>query len=52
MALIKCEVCGHMISDKAKKCPKCGGENTWLVKGNEMNIKEIEGGNDDQSRDA
>lgn len=35
-----------------KKCPKCGKENTWLVKGNEMNIKEIEGGNDDQSRDA
>jgi len=24
MALIKCTACGHMISDKAKKCPKCG----------------------------
>lgn len=24
MALIKCSVCGHMISDKAIKCPKCG----------------------------
>ena len=24
MALIKCEECGNMISDKAKKCPKCG----------------------------
>lgn len=24
MALIKCEKCGHMISDKARKCPKCG----------------------------
>ena len=24
MALIKCEECGHMISDKAIKCPKCG----------------------------
>ena len=24
MALIKCTKCGHMISDKAKKCPKCG----------------------------
>lgn len=24
MALIKCTECGHMISDKAKKCPKCG----------------------------
>jgi len=24
MALIKCKECGHMISDKAMKCPKCG----------------------------
>jgi hypothetical protein len=24
MALIKCAGCGHMISDKATKCPKCG----------------------------
>lgn len=24
MALIKCEKCGHEISDKAIKCPKCG----------------------------
>lgn len=24
MALIKCVECGHMISDKATKCPKCG----------------------------
>ena len=24
MALIKCKQCGHYISDKAKKCPKCG----------------------------
>ena len=24
MALIKCTKCGHMISDKATKCPKCG----------------------------
>lgn len=24
MALIKCEECGHMISDSARKCPKCG----------------------------
>ena len=23
MALIKCERCGHMISNKAKKCPSC-----------------------------
>ncbi len=24
MALIKCENCGQMVSDKASKCPKCG----------------------------
>lgn len=24
MALIKCKECGHMISDRARKCPKCG----------------------------
>ena len=24
MALIKCSGCGHMISDKVSKCPKCG----------------------------
>ncbi len=26
MALIKCTNCGHMISDKAVRCPKCGNE--------------------------
>ena len=24
MALIKCNECGHMISGRATKCPKCG----------------------------
>lgn len=24
MALIKCKNCGHMVSEKATKCPKCG----------------------------
>lgn len=24
MALIKCRECGHMVSDKAERCPKCG----------------------------
>ena len=24
MALIKCSECGHIVSDKATKCPKCG----------------------------
>lgn len=28
MALIKCFECGHMISDKATKCPKCGADQT------------------------
>ena len=23
-------------------CPHCGSEKTWLLKGNELNIKEIE----------
>ena len=26
MALIKCKTCGHLISDKATRCPKCGAE--------------------------
>ena len=26
MALINCKNCGHLISDKAKACPKCGSE--------------------------
>ena len=26
MALIKCKNCGHMISEKAKSCPKCGNK--------------------------
>ena len=26
----------------AKTCPKCGGTNTWLLRGNEMRIKSIE----------
>lgn len=25
-----------------KICPYCGSENTWLLRGNELNIKEIE----------
>ena len=35
MALIKCTECGHMISDKATKCPKCGCPTT---KGTEPHI--------------
>ena len=25
-----------------RKCPNCGGEHTWLLRGNEVEIKEIE----------
>lgn len=35
MTLIKCTECGHMISDKATKCPKCGCPTT---KGTEPHI--------------
>lgn len=41
-----------------KTCPKCGGGNTWLIRGNEMRIKSIEvfedeeGGSYDQSGNA
>ena len=33
MALIKCDNCGQMISDKAVKCPKCGCPTTKKEKG-------------------
>lgn len=40
MALIKCNSCGHMISDKATRCPKCGcpndGQNVAEASGNEI----------------
>ena len=28
--------------ENGKKCPYCGSENTYLLKGQEVNIKEIE----------
>lgn len=38
MAMIKCQECGHQISDKAKTCPNCGaylrfqhGTNEWKL---------------------
>lgn len=62
MALIKCEECGHMMSDAAKKCPKCGcptsvhyieihyeGNPTFIVKGTvklKVNGEEINHGGD------
>lgn len=32
----------YKTTEFAKKCPHCGGYNTYLVTGNEMNIKDIE----------
>jgi len=33
-----------------KTCPHCGSGNTWLIRGNEMNIKSIEVYDDDPQR--
>ena len=35
-----------------KTCPKCGNGNTWLIRGNEMMIKEIEVYEDDGPEDT
>lgn len=45
-AVTFCEDCKGEYSTVtyAKKCPYCGGENTWLLRGNEVEIKEIEVG--------
>ena len=48
MALIKCTECGHMVSDKAVKCPKCGiplqmiVETTKPIEKEEKVVAEIE----------
>lgn len=31
MALIKCSNCGHTVSDRGKKCPKCGTPITKIL---------------------
>ena len=38
-----CEGCGASYStvEHGKVCPACGSEDTWLLQGNEMVIKEI-----------
>lgn len=43
-AVTYCEDChGEYPTVKyAKVCPYCGSEHTWLLRGNEYNIKEIE----------
>ena len=37
MALIKCSNCGQLVSDKARKCPKCGTEIHRIDVQNERN---------------
>ena len=42
-AVTHCDGCGRDYGtiDSGKICPHCGSEKTWLVTGNEINIKEI-----------
>ena len=43
-AVTRCDACGSEFPTVAhgKKCPRCGSESTWLLRGNEVEIKEIE----------
>lgn len=43
-AVTYCEGCGQTYPTVAhgKTCPHCGSSETWLLRGNEMAIKEIE----------
>lgn len=43
-AVTFCQTCGknYPTVKYAKICPHCGGEDTFLITGNEFNIKEIE----------
>lgn len=43
-AVTYCENCGktYPTVQYAKICPHCGSDRTWLLTGNEYNIKEIE----------
>ncbi len=43
-AVTYCENCGHEYNtvEYAKICPNCGSDRTYLLRGNETNIKEIE----------
>lgn len=42
-AVTHCDGCGKDYGTVAhgRICPYCGSEKTWLIKGNELNIKEI-----------
>lgn len=42
MALVKCEHCGQMISDKAEACPKCGYAPQVECKSTETSKSEVE----------
>ena len=43
-AVSHCDDCGKDFAtvENGKTCPHCGGANTWLLHGNEVEIKEIE----------
>ncbi len=43
-AVTHCDSCGenYPTVENGKICPHCGSDKTWLLTGNEMNIKEIE----------
>ena len=45
-----CDTCKINYSTVAygRTCPNCKGDNTWLVRGNEMMIKQIEGESNDE----
>ena len=43
-AVTHCEGCGENYPTvrHGRTCPYCGSEKTWLLRGNEISIKEIE----------
>ena len=43
-AVTHCDDCGkeYATVPNGKTCPHCGGVHTWLLRGNEVEIKEIE----------
>ena len=43
-AITRCDDClrNYPTVEHGKTCPYCGSGNTWLLQGNEMNIKQIE----------
>ena len=44
-AVTRCGGCGQEYPTVAygRTCPHCGSEDTWLLRGNEISIREIEG---------